>query len=309
MKAVRDNEAVHFEALYPPLDTWFEVRAYPSPAGLAVYFTDVSELHSFREKQRLLESRTASLVEQRSKLIELNRSKDEFISLASHQLRTPATGVKQYIAMLLEGYEGALKPRQRQLLKVAFESNERQLRIINDLLKVAKADAGRLELVPEPCNLVELLYDVIREHLSVFHDRKQTIVFNDPPESIVAEADTKLIRMVLENIIDNASKYTPHGKAISIEIGEEKGHIVVSVTDQGVGISLKDRKQLFQKFSRIDNSLSTLVGGSGLGLYWAKKVMDLHGGRILIKSRQGHGSTFTIKIPLKPQPAAIAETD
>jgi PAS domain S-box-containing protein len=259
--------------------------------------TDIEDITQARIREENLQIRANSLDEQRTKLIALNDAKDEFISLASHQLRTPATGVKQYIGMLLEGFVGELEPKQMEILRTAYRSNERQLQIINDLLDVAKADAGKVELVPVEANLVEMLYDVVKEHLSSFHDRHQVIVINDPPDEIVAFLDAKLIRMVIENILDNASKYTPEGGKVQTEIEEREGMVFIRVIDNGVGMTKKDQSKLFQRFSRIDNPLSAHVGGSGLGLYWAKKVIELHNGSIEVESKKGHGTTFTLILP------------
>jgi len=229
--------------------------------------------------------------------IELNRSKDEFISIASHQLRTPATGVKQYVGMLLEGFAGEVTESQQAMLEKAYESNERQLRIVSDLLKVAQVDAGKVMFKKEAVALNDLVQDVIREQKDTFAKRKQTLEYlpaTDSPEAIV---DHDTIRMVIENIIDNASKYSQDGKTITVRTRETLKYACVDVVDEGVGISKHDRSKLFEKFSRINNPLSTKVGGTGLGLYWAKKIVDLHDGSITVKSVQGTGATFTICLP------------
>lgn len=238
-----------------------------------------------------------ALKSQQAQLVELNNSKDEFISLASHQLRTPATGVKQYIGMLIEGYCGKLTPQQLGFLDVAYQSNERQLRIIDDLLKVAHVDAGRVTLVPEPTNLVALISDVVAEQSSVFGKRNQQVAFECDAAKIIAEVDPGRVRMVLENLIDNASKYSLQGKRITVRLEEHPHEVEIRVKDKGVGIAKKDVEKLFQKFSRVNNELSTLVGGTGLGLYWAKKIVDLHEGTIRVESKPHRGSDFIITLP------------
>jgi signal transduction histidine kinase len=230
-------------------------------------------------------------------LIELNRSKDEFISIASHQLRTPATGVKQYVGMLLEGIIGELTPEQQTILQKAYDSNERQLRIVSDLLKVAQVDAGKVRIRKTPGSLTELVTDIMREQRSVFDRRHQTVKLHGIPSAALVDYDNDSIRMVLENIIDNASKYSLEGTEIIITLRETDDTVEVAVQDHGVGIGPDDIHRLFQKFSRIDNSLSTKVGGTGLGLYWAKKIIDLHDGDITCQSEPGVGTTFTIRLP------------
>lgn len=230
-------------------------------------------------------------------LVELNRSKDEFISIASHQLRTPATGVKQYLGMLLEGFVGDLPKDQRNLLEKAYESNERQLRIVSDLLKVAQVDAGKVMLKKDDVRVGEFIREVVHEQNEILHSRKQTIDFAMPHHDPEIHIDAISIRMVLENIIDNASKYSEAGCHVGIAVREKGENVHIDVRDEGVGINPRDKARLFVKFSRLDNSLSTKVGGTGLGLYWARKIVDLHGGTITYISNKGGGTTFTIKLP------------
>lgn len=240
------------------------------------------------------------LEEQRvSHLLEVNRAKDEFISLASHQLRTPATGVKQYVGMILEGFAGNVPAKQRAMLEKAYESNERQLHIVADLLRVAQVDAGKVVLRRAHADIAEIICDLLRDQASVFKGRRQEIVFNKPKKPMWLNVDKYNMRMVLENLLDNASKYSPEGKTITVSISTSESECVISVADQGVGIKSADRKKLFEKFTRIENPLSTLVGGTGLGLYWAKKIVDLHGGGIGVESKLNKGSVFSVRLPLK----------
>jgi signal transduction histidine kinase len=230
-------------------------------------------------------------------LIELNRTKDEFISLASHQLRTPATGVKQYVGMVLEGFVGNISDAQRSILTKAYESNERQLRIVSDLLKVAQVDAGKVNLKKDSVNLISLTKDVIKEQEGTFKARQQKVEFKHPRSIVLATIDKDRIRMVIENLLDNASKYSGEATSISVKITDEIDSISIIISDHGVGIAPADQDRLFEKFSRIHNSLSTHVGGTGLGLYWARKIVDLHGGIINVSSAENQGTTFTIHLP------------
>jgi len=229
--------------------------------------------------------------------VDLNKTKDEFISLASHQLRTPATGVKQYIGMVLEGMAGDVVPEQEKLLEKAYQSNERQLTIVSDLLKVAQLDAGKVKLRHSEVDFTELVKDVVKEQQDTYRMRRQKVDLRVPETAVMAEADSDKIRMVLENIVDNASKYSDPGKTISVELLESHENVEVVIKDKGVGIASKDIDKLFEKFNRIHNHLSNHVGGTGLGLYWAKKVVDLHGGDITVTSVLDEGSTFRIVLP------------
>ena len=229
--------------------------------------------------------------------IDLNKMKDEFISLASHQLRTPATGVKQYVGMVLEGMAGDVAEAQRALLQKAYESNERQLTIVSDLLKVAEVDAGKVRLRRQEVDIAELLSDVIKEQQDTFATRTQDLQFTAPSFTSIAFADPDKMRMVFENLIDNASKYSESGKSICVILTDEDDSIVIAIRDTGVGIAQKDMSKLFEKFNRIHNHLSNHVGGTGLGLYWAKQIVDLHGGIIKVTSVLGKGSTFSVYLP------------
>jgi signal transduction histidine kinase len=234
-------------------------------------------------------------------LIELNRTKDEFISLASHQHRTPATGVKQYVGMVLEGFMGNISEAQRTILTRAYESNERQLRIVSDLLKVAQVDAGKVNLRKDSVNLVALIKDVIKEQQATYKQRQQKVKLTHRGAIILATIDRDRMRMVLENLLDNASKYSDTGKTVQVEIEDVSDESVcVRIQDKGVGIAPEDQGKMFEKFSRIHNPLSTHVGGTGLGLYWAKKIVDLHGGKIEFVSEENKGTTFSIYLPKTP---------
>ncbi len=241
---------------------------------------------------------TANLTKQRDRLQELNSAKDEFVSLASHQLRTPATIVKQYAAMLNQGYVGDLTKEQKDMVSVVYQSNERQLEIIEDLLRVARVDDGKVYLEKSACDVTQQLEEVIHNQSILFKTREQTVVLHKPHKQMIAFMDQKLMLMVLENLVDNAGKYSEHGSQITINVEQNDSYTIIAIQDTGVGIDKNDHQKLFKKFSRIDNPLSVAVGGTGLGLYWAKKILDLHEGTIEVTSTLHKGSTFTVRMPL-----------
>lgn len=231
-----------------------------------------------------------------SEEVKLDKAKNEFIALASHQLRTPATGVKQYIGMLLEGYAGELTDAQLKFLRSAHEGNERQLRIIDDILKVAAADSGTLVLHKQKVNIISLIKSAIEDHATSLTFSNHTITFTHEDNTAYARVDSDVFRMVVENIIDNARKYTYPGKGIHVTVTNTDKCVRLSVADEGVGIKKSDMEKLFKKFSRLDNPLSVSSGGTGLGLYWVKQVMDLHKGSVSVSSKLGKGTTFTLEI-------------
>ena len=241
---------------------------------------------------------TENLIKQRDQLQGLNDAKDDFISLASHQLRTPATAVKQYVGMLTHGYAGELTKEQLTMLGIAYKNNERQLEIIEDLLRVAKVDAGKVYLDKSECDLVLEIEKAIKGQAILFKSRGQSVIFIKPKDKMIAKVDAKLMLMVLENVLDNAGKYSKDGQDITLTIHQDESNIIITIKDDGVGIRKDDLRKLFKKFSRIDNPLSTVVKGTGLGLYWAKKIVDLHDGNISVTSKMNEGSTFKISTPI-----------
>jgi PAS domain S-box-containing protein len=270
------------------------------------FVLDITAQKRTARQRDLLKQTAEDLEAQRLQLIELNQAKDEFISLASHQLRTPASAVKQYLGLVLEGYVGPVEAKQRHMLEVANSSNNRQIKIIDNLLRVAKADAGKISPEFAPCDMGDLLAGVVEEQLPMFAERNQTLTFDaDQGSAVTAVVDSRLIRMALENMIDNASKYTPPGKGVAVTVTGDRTTITITIADKGVGIAKKDLPALFKKFSRIHNSLSDAVGGTGLGLYWVEKVIDLHRGTVTVQSRKGSGTTFTITLP--KQQAAVEQ--
>lgn len=285
---------------------WVNVRMAPQRgiSGRVDYFLITVEDISERKltdvvirRQHELEAKAAVLAEQREQLLAINKAKDEFVSLASHQLRTPATSVKQYVGLLMQGYIGDVTPEQQDFLAKAYESNERQLKIINQLLYVARIDAGKVRLEPDMCNLSKLLTDIVEEQRLTFKEQGHEIGLVMPTMSVTVPADERLLRMAIENLIDNASKYSPAGKPIMVSLRKDKHRVEIAVRDRGVGIPKELQASLFQKFSRVENPLSIAAGGSGLGLYWAKKVIDLHRGQLGLASKPRQGSTFTITLP------------
>ena len=279
---------------------------YGNIIGSVAINTDLTKLYNLQERvqkaviqRRLLTAKTRLLKEQNEQLTQLNDTKDEFIALTSHQLRTPATGVKQYIAMLLQGYVGSLTPAQVECLEKAFESNERQLLVIDEILRVARLDMGRTKIRKEPYDTVKLIRNVLEEQTEKFNKHGLQLLTEFPVSPVVAQVDPIQLHMAIGNLVDNAIKYTTEQRKIWVRIRQVGSSMVaIDVRDQGVGIDKKDLDKLFLKFSRIPNSHSVTVGGSGLGLYWAKRIIELHGGEITVRSKPGKGSTFSVRLPL-----------
>ncbi len=225
-------------------------------------------------------------------------AKDEFISLASHQLRTPATGVKQYLGMVLDNFVGDIREKQRTYLQTAYDSNERQISIIQDILKTARIDSGVFKLNRVRTDVAELVTAVLADYSSIFSMRHQTINTSYDDDLYVL-ADPTEIRLVISNLLENASKYSPEDTCISIKVTKKKNKLYLRITDCGVGINAEDCGRIFDKFTRVDNAMSDTVSGNGLGLYWVKRIITLHGGSVIVDSVINEGSTFTVMLPIE----------
>lgn len=248
--------------------------------ALATYFVMRSRYHRLSyEKER-----------------DIKLAKDDLLSLASHQLRTPATGVKQYIGMVLQGFSGPITRQQRQFLEKAYASNDRQLHIINDILYLAKLDAGRMVMAKTSFDIAAMVRDVVDEQRQDARKEKITLTVKTP-KKVQCNADAHMIRMVIENLLSNAIKYTDADGSVHVQVKSGKKELKLIVTDTGVGIDPKDFKSLFQQFHRIPNTRSHLVSGTGVGLYLAKHFVALHGGTITVSSDIGQGASFTVSLP------------
>lgn len=236
-------------------------------------------------------------VSENKRLQELNAAKDEFIALASHQLRTPATAVKQYLGLILEGYAGDVDETQREYLQVANESNDRELTIVNDLLKTAQIDTNGFKLKPQQVDLIALLNDIIEAYRPICEMKNQQIDFTHDPK-LLAHVDANETKVVLTNLIENAHKYSHENTTIHVIARAKAGSAVIEVRDEGVGIAADDINLIFEKFTRVENPLSSVSAGNGLGLYWVKRIVTLHGGQLEVASVIGKGTTFTVQLPL-----------
>lgn len=231
-------------------------------------------------------------------LQQIDRTKSEFILMVSHQLRTPATAVKGFMALLLDGYMGKLGIRQTEALRAAFAENERQLGLIDEMLVVAQAETSEMILSHLPTDLDKLVNDIATAQAVVLKSKSQTVTVHCPKRLPKVPVDPDKLRIVIENLLTNASNYSPEHKHISITVQTSDVEATIAVADNGIGITKADQGKIFQKFSRIAQAGETRIEGAGLGLYLAKKIMMLHHGRITLVSEAGKGSTFTLHLPL-----------
>lgn len=229
--------------------------------------------------------------------VRLDRTKDEFVSLASHQLRTPASGVKAVLSMLVAGDLGELNPTQRRFAKEAYRTNEREVQLIDDLLNVARLESGRTTLNLKRQNIGVIIKQEIHANAPLIKRYRQIVKFSPPARPVYASVDQEKLHMILDNLISNASKYTPAGGSICIMLTGGQKQFTIAVTDTGIGIAKKDYAKLFKKFSRVDSALTGRRGGTGLGLYLVKQLVAMHHGHVSFESRLGKGTTFKVQLP------------
>jgi len=229
---------------------------------------------------------------------ELDRMKSELIYLASHQLRTPASAVKSSLSLLLDGYLGRLSVKQMNDLRTAYAENDFELKLIDDILNVAKLDSKKTEIMPEKFDLGDVVRRVADEESKAVSDHKQHLTVKTP-KKLAMFADSTKVREVIENLVSNAVKYTPDGGHIHLSATSKGQDVVITVSDDGIGIPEKDLPNIFGKFVRASNATTKSMPGTGLGLYLAKNIIEMHGGSITIESELGKGTTFTVMIPKK----------
>ncbi len=238
---------------------------------------------------------------------ELDKMKTDFISLASHQLRTPLSAMKWYLEMLLDGDAGELSEEQKSFIQNIDNSNERMIELVNSLLNISRVESGRLIIDPKETNIIEVIEDVISDVKPKAKERGITFLFEGVPSLPIIISDPKLIRNVYMNLLTNAIKYTPNGGSVTLKISKNATDIVSEVTDTGMGIPKKDQEKIFTRFFRAENARAKVTDGNGLGLYLVKSVVEVCGGKIWFTSQIGKGTTFSFTLPLKGIPAKKGE--
>jgi signal transduction histidine kinase len=259
------------------------------------------ETKQFAEKlKEEVKVATADLRAANERLKQLDAAKSEFISIASHQLRTPLTIIKGYISMMLEGNFGRLTKRELEPLKKVYLSNERLIRLVENLLNISRIESGRLQFVFQSMQIEGLVSDVVTELSG--NAKKKGIKLNlKMPRTPLppVKADEEKLRQVVMNLIDNAIKYTDRGR-VDVSVALVNGQVRVCVADTGMGIAPEDLPNLFKKFSRGSGTSLVHTEGTGLGLFVARKMIEAHGGRIWAESKgEGQGAKFCFQLPVK----------
>lgn len=254
-----------------------------------------AEIH---ETSKILIRRDYELMEANRKLEELDKIKSEFISVAAHQMRTPLTAVRWTLQALYDGEAGELSGSEKETVRDGLASILSAINIVNNLLDVARMEGGRFELSLATHPISPIISRVALS-LKAAHEMKGISFHVAVPDDLPAiECDEEKISIVFENLLQNAIKYTPPGGTVTVSGKKKDRSVEITVTDTGIGIPEDDMPRVFTKFFRSRNAILLETSGTGLGLYMVKKIIEKHGGRVSVESKEEAGSTFTIMLPI-----------
>ena len=277
--------------LEDPVHRVLEVHANPVVSKRGKYLGCVTSLHDVTAER------------------EIAVMKNEFVSMVSHELRTPLTSIKGYVDLIVDGEAGEINEVQQEFLQIVQENSNRLVSLINDLLDISRIESGRVNLKVEPVEMDGVIEDVVDTFATVARQAGVELTWEVEDELPRAAADRDRIGQVLMNLVSNAIKYSPDGGAASITARvDDEGHVLVEITDTGIGISDEDQKQLFTKFFRVDSALTREIGGTGLGLSICKSVVELLGGEIGVRSVAGEGATFYFTLRVATEDMARTPT-
>lgn len=264
--------------------------------GILLVRSVIKEVRNREELERLAGELSAANEE----LKKLDKAKSEFISIASHQLRTPLSIIKGYISMIEEGSFGRITKKIAEPLRRVYLSNERLIKLVNDLLDLSRMEGGRMRYEMKPTQFSVIIGSVVEEFQQIAQSKGISLRFKKESEDLPVRLDEEKMRQVAFNLIDNAVRYTPKGGSITITLAINPYHLLFSVADTGIGLNKQELNSLFQKFVRSKEVARIHTEGVGLGLYVARRIVEDHGGRIWAESAgKGKGSAFFVELPIK----------
>ncbi len=277
---------VHFNK--PESKNFRVTRTYGSELGTKGGFGGTLYIMEDLTKERQLQERERFVSE----------IKSDFLSVAAHQMRTPLSIMKWVFSMILEGDLGDITDKQREFLSKGLISNNQMIRLISDLLDVSRIENGKFGYKFAKASIADIIKETAEKFTARAKSKEIEILFEQDIDLPELDLDASRIAMVLENIIDNAIRYSPSKSNVIIKVKRDKEAILVSVSDSGIGIPEHQKKNMFIRFFRAENAVRTQTEGSGLGLFVAKAIIEKHGGKIWFESKEGKGTTFYFTIPI-----------
>lgn len=240
--------------------------------------------------------------------LEAEGEQTEFISTASHEMRTPVASIEGYLSLCLNPQTATIDERAHGYLEAAHAASKHLGKLFQDLLDVTKLDDGRIKPKLTPVDMVQVVRDIMKDYAERAEKSRIKFTFGSADSSAFGEGrviqqvaysfvDLNFVREIMDNLIENALKYTPEGGSVYVNVRGDGDHVLINVTDSGIGISPDDLTHIFQKFYRVDNSDTRTIGGTGLGLYLVKQRVEAMGGRVWAESAFGEGSTFFVSLP------------
>ncbi len=241
------------------------------------------------------------IVQGSEKLAQINQMKTEFVSIASHQLRTPLTGIKWTINLITGHQAENLTKEQLERLQNIKESNQRMINLVNDLLNLSRIEQGKLGLTlnPEKVSLEKIIKKIIKEHSLIAKASNTELFLDSEPDLPLVSISYQGIKLILNNLIDNSIRYTKKKGLVKIKLSKKSDSVRCEIQDNGVGIPKNDQKNIFQKFFRSQNIMRYQTEGTGLGLFIAKAIIKNSKGKIGFWSEENKGTTFWFEIPIK----------
>ena len=306
LRSFQEQKPAQFEVSCPLLNCWFDIRAYPSPSGLSLYFLDITER---RQAEEALRASQQVLAEQAAALRKADRAKDEFLAMLAHELRNPLAPLRNATEILRD--PGASADERAQAQSILGRQIENMSRMIDDLLDVSRITEGKIELRKEPVSVEAILVSAASFARSSCAAHRQELTVSPPPHPTYIYADSTRLEQVVGNLLGNACKYSGEGSHISLsaeQAPEEGRHeVLIRVRDDGAGIEPDLLPHVFDLFVQASRNLDRAHGGLGIGLTLVQRLVRLHGGSVEARSEGlGHGAEFIVRLPIfqgTPPPA------
>ena len=308
-EAVAQRETVRRRRDGTLIDVSLTLSSLKDASGKVIGASAIARDVTQRKREELERERLVhELADQNERLLELDRLKDEFVALVSHELRTPLTSIRGYLELVLEGEAGELNDEQRQFLGVVERNAHRLLALVGDLLFLAQVEAGKLTLEIGAVDLSAVAADCVETARPLAEDKGVTLTLATGPLPLLAGDHARLAQL-LDNLVSNGIKFTPRGGRVDVRVRGQRGQAVIEVRDTGMGIPASEQDHLFERFYRTSKATEQAIPGTGLGLAISKAIVQAHGGRIVVASDDGAGSTFRVSLPIRQAQAPEPETE